>query len=89
MSLPAIGDVVTVLYGNYLLGLGLYGQPGQIVTEPRGAEADSEYVLWRSQEKKPVHYQVRARGEGIFWMRGEGREIEAALLASYALYNCR
>jgi hypothetical protein len=83
--LPAVGDVVTVVFDFDGVCVAV---PGRIIGQP----VEDPYVLWGTETDSPVgiaRYHVRARFEGIYWMRGSGREVNAALLAAYALAGGR
>jgi hypothetical protein len=88
MSLPAIGDVVTVVFEFDGVSVAI---PGRIVAAGVLPVADAgSYMLWWSLDGNDVaHYHVRDRFEDIYWMAGSGPEVECALLAAYALAGGR
>lgn len=84
MILPAIGDVVTIVFE---FGIA-QAVPGRIIAAGKFPVEDL-HMLWSAMEMDVGHYCVRERYEGIYWMRGSGPEVDGALLAAYALVGGR
>ena len=86
MSLPAVGDVVTVVFEFGGAGVPV---PGRIVGAGQFPDEDL-HMLWESPGANGMaNYCIRARFEGVYWMHGCGPEVDGALLAAYALAGGR
>jgi len=86
VSLPAVGEIVTVVFA---FGDESVPVSGQIVGAGQFTDEDL-HMLWESTGANgAASYCVYARYEGIYWMRGSGPVVDAALLAAYALAGGR